>query len=243
MDDLRLGAAARAVRIRKGLRQQDVATRAKVSQPSVSRLEHGHSKSLTLQTIRAIAAVLEIRVDVIARWRGAELDRLLSARHSALHESVAVYLASCGGWEARPEVTFAVYGERAAIDLLCWHRERRALLVIELKTEIVDVNELVSTLDRKRRLARAVAREFGWHPATVSIWLILAGGRTNRRRLGAHRTMLANAFPDDRATAKRWLAVPTGTLAAMSIWQVASSPASVPCAARRRVVRARPNVA
>jgi len=55
--------------------------------------------------------------------------------------------------------------------------------VIELKTAIADVNELLGTADRKRRLAAQVARERGWDPRTVSQWLIVADTRTNRRRL------------------------------------------------------------
>ena len=42
-----------------------------------------------------------------------------------------------------PEVSFSIYGERGVIDILAWHPGRRALLIIELKTDIVDVNELV----------------------------------------------------------------------------------------------------
>ncbi|MEA2632936.1 MAG: hypothetical protein QOE66_3155, partial [Chloroflexota bacterium] len=68
------------------------------------------------------------------------------------------------GWILAPEVSFAIYGERRVIDILAWHPGRRALLLIELKTELVDMNELLGTLDRKRRLARRIAQERGWDP-------------------------------------------------------------------------------
>jgi transcriptional regulator with XRE-family HTH domain len=226
MSDLQVGTAARAVRIKRGLRQVDVAAAAGTSQPVISRFERGHLQAMSLGTIRAIAVALDIRLDVGVRWHGAELDRLLGARHSALHESVASHLAELKGWVVRPEATFSVYGERGAIDLLCWHEARRALLVVELKTEIVDVNELLGTLDRKRRLGPAAAREHGWAPATVSVWLIVAASRTNRRRTMAHRTMLGNAFPDDASAVKRWLASPTGRLAALSTWRLPDDRAS-----------------
>jgi hypothetical protein len=153
------------------------------------------------------------------------------------------HFAQLKEWEVRPEASFAVYGERGVIDLLCWHRERRALLVVELKTEIVDVNELIGTIDRKRRLSPAAAREHGWTPASVSVWVIVAAGRTNRRRLAAHQAMLGNAFPDDSGTAKRWLASPTGRLAALSTWRAASSPASLRLDTPRRIGRPRRSVA
>jgi hypothetical protein len=194
-------------------------------------------------TVRRVAAVLDVRVDMVGRSRGGELDRLMNARHSALHESVARHFEPLREWVIRPEATFSVYGERGAVDLLCWHEMRRALLVVELKTEIVDVNELLGTLDRKRRLAPAAAREFGWTPASVSVWLVVSASRTNRRRIVAHRTMLANAFPDDASAVKRWMANPNGRLAAMSTWRLPDDGASGRLHAPRRIRRPPPAVA
>ena len=51
-------------------------------------------------------------------------------------------------------MSFSIFGERGVIDVAAWNAEHRALLVIELKTDIVDVNELVGTFDRKVRLGR-----------------------------------------------------------------------------------------
>jgi hypothetical protein len=117
---------------------------------------------VSLASVRAVARALDVRVELTARWRGGDLDRLLNARHSALHESVARNFLERPGWLAEPEISFAIYGERGIIDILAWHAGRQMLLVIELKTDIADVNELVGTLDRKRRLAGNVARERGW---------------------------------------------------------------------------------
>ena len=114
--------------------------------------------TLTLEVVRRITAALDIRVDLVARWRAGDLDRLLNSRHSALHEQVArMFRDDLPPWAIEPEVSFAVYGERGVIDIFAWHPGRRALLVIELKTDIVDVNDLVGTVDRKRRLARTIA--------------------------------------------------------------------------------------
>jgi hypothetical protein len=87
---------------------------------------------------------------------------MLNARHARLHELVARHLAALPGWSFVPEVSFAIYGDRGVIDILCFHAGRQALLVIELKTDIVDVNELVGTLDRKARLASQIARDRAW---------------------------------------------------------------------------------
>ncbi len=223
MDDQRVGATFRAARIRRQKRQEDVAVEARVSRGSVSRVERGHLDTLSLRTIRAIVAVLDIRLELLPRWRGGDLDRMLNARHSALHESVArSFAADLPAWTLAPEVSFSIWGERGAIDILAWHPGRRAILVIELKTDIADANELVGTVDRKRRLAAEVAGERGWDPATVSVWVIVAASRTNRRRIAAHRAMLRAAFAADGRSIKSWLRDPDRPIAALSTWTEAA---------------------
>ena len=64
-------------------------------------------------------------------------------RRTLLADSVATYLREFPGWTFESEVSFSVWGERGIIDQLAWHRERRHLLAIELKTEFVDINEML----------------------------------------------------------------------------------------------------
>lgn len=175
--------------------------------------------TLSLETIRRVAAALDIRVDLVGRWRAGDLDRLLNARHSALHEHVArMFRDELPEWIFEPEVSFALYGERGVIDILAWHPGRRAVLVIELKTDVVDVNDLVGGVDRKRRLARKVAQARGWDPEFVSVWVIVAAGRTNRARLAAHGAMLRAAYPVDGRGIRHWLRDPAAPTAALSMW-------------------------
>ncbi|HEX3427987.1 MAG TPA: helix-turn-helix domain-containing protein [Candidatus Limnocylindrales bacterium] len=226
MNDQQVGGLFRAVRVRRGWRQIEVANRASVSQSTVSRVERGLAGTLPLDVIRRIGATLEIRAELGLRWRGADLDRLRSARHSALHESVARAFARSPGWILAPEVSFSIFGERGIVDLLAWNRRRGALLVIELKTEIVDVNELVGTFDRKIRLGRDIAVDHGWAvgPATpVSGWVILVDSATNRRRLHEHVGMLRSAYPMDGRSIGGWLAKPTGSIRCLGFWRLADA--------------------
>lgn len=200
--------------------QHTLAGLAGVSQSTVSRAERGHIGTLSVDALRATAKPLDIRVGLVPRWRGGELDRLLGARHSALHESVARWFLGRPAWVTRPEVSFSIYGERGVIDLLAWHPARRALCLIELKTLIVDVNELVGSVDRKRRLASRVVAEFGWRPATVSPWVIVELTATNRRRIGQHLAMLRAALPVDGRSVPGWLDDPDRPIAALSTWVV-----------------------
>ncbi len=226
VDDLAVGRSVRMVRIRKRMRQADLAEAAHVSRATISRIERGHLERLQLGTIRSVCAAVDARLLLDPRWEGADLDRLVGARHSAMHESVARYFLEHPEWITAPEMTFSEFGERGSIDILLWHAATRSLLVIELKTEIVDVQDMVAVLDRKVRLAAKVARDRGWQAATVSVWLVIAHSSTNRRRVAAHAAMLRSAFPDDGRRIAAWLRRPTERVAAMSF--LSSAPGKNP---------------
>ncbi len=221
MDTVRIGGALRSVRVRRRWRQEDVAIAAGLHRSTVSVVERGHWDALSFRTISSVAAVLGVRLDITARWRGGDLDRLLNAGHSALHEIVSDLFDDLPEWVRQPEVSFAIYGERGVIDILAFYPPTGSLLVIELKTEIVDVQDLVGGVDRKTRLAARVARERGWIARSTGCWVIVRDTRTNRRRLAAHRSMLRSAFPADGHDARAWLTRPEGTVRALSFMTVA----------------------
>jgi transcriptional regulator with XRE-family HTH domain len=212
---MRVGAVFRAVRLKLKLRQADVAAKAGVSTTTYSRLETGQASGLTLGTLERVATVLQIRLDLRAYWRGGDLDRMLNSGHALMHELVAERLAGLG-WEVAPEVSFNVYGERGVVDILAWHAETRTLLVIELKTQIVDINDLMATVDRKRRLAHVIGADRGWRPARVGAWVVIADTPTNRRRVLDHSTTMRAAFPADGRAVGAWLRQPDRPIAALS---------------------------
>lgn len=213
---MRLGAAIRAVRVRLRRRQLDVARAAGVSISTVSRIERGQLGPIALGTLLGVATALEMRIELVPRWRGGDLDRLLAAGHSAMHEQVARLLGTFPGWLSAPEVTFAVYGERGVIDVLAFHPVRRALLVIELKTQLIDVQALLGQVDRYRRLAGRIGRERRWAASSVGVWVVMRDTSTNRRRIKAHATVLSAALPDGIVQLRRWLNEPTGAIAAVT---------------------------
>jgi len=218
MDARRLGSLVRAVRIRKGLRQLDVAGSAGVSRATVSRFESGNVGRLSLDTIDRIAAVVDVRTEILGRWQGGDGDRLLNWRQSLLADSFSAAARAHDGWLFEPEVSFSIYGERGVIDQLGWHELRSHLLVVELKTEFVDINEMLGTLNRKLRLAPRVAADKGWRPKVVSVWLIVADTRTNRRHAARHWSLLRSRFSLDGRSLSAFLDNPVAATFGMAFW-------------------------
>lgn len=215
VDDRQIGSTLRALRIQRKWRQVDLARRAMVSRETVAQIERGRAAKVPLHAVRSAADALGARLDTIVRWHGGDLGRLVNRRHAAMLEAMARYLQALECWISEPEVSFSIYGERGVIDVLAWHAAARAVLVIELKTELVDINEMMGTLDRKRRLADRIARERGWGPDTVGVWLAIADTRTNRRALAAHATVLRAKYQADGRTIRRWLREPAGSILAL----------------------------
>lgn len=225
MDDLRIGKLFLVVRQQLGLRQTDLAAAATVPVHVIRQIEHGHLAGVSLERLRRVGATLEIRIDLVGRLRGAEGDRLLGRRHDLLATDVTADFQE-RAWQLRAEVSFSIYGERGSIDLLAWHEPSRTLLVIELKTELVDAGATLMTLDRKRRLAREIARGLGWDAATVAVVLIIADGRTNRRRFAERSSMIRTALPSDGRAFRAWLRRPAGPVAATLFWREPVEPAA-----------------
>jgi transcriptional regulator with XRE-family HTH domain len=199
----------RALRHRLGWRQVDVARAAALTQHDVSRAERG--RLADLRKLRRHAAALDAEISTMVRWRGGEIDRVMDEGHATMTGWVVSMLADWG-WDAHPEVTFAVRGERGAIDVLAWHAGSRTILVVEVKTELTSLEETLRRHDAKQRLAAAVGIErFNWqHPAAVCRLLTLPDLTTARRQVARHDAVLARAYRLRGADARLWLRSPTG---------------------------------
>jgi transcriptional regulator with XRE-family HTH domain len=215
MTDVRLGIRFRALRHRLGWRQEDLAKRCGLTQDFISLVERGKLDSLQLRKLRQVAAELDADLPLLLRWRGGDLDRLVDEGHANLVGSTTDILKAAG-WQIRPEVSYAIYGERGSIDLLAWHQAARVVLVVEVKTELVSVEETLRKHDEKSRLARQIAaEEVGWEATTVARLLILPDQTTSRRRVGRHSSVIDAAYPLRGKELRRWLSKPGGAMAGL----------------------------
>jgi transcriptional regulator with XRE-family HTH domain len=207
VDAIRFGLAVRALRRRQGLRQLDVAARAGISSSAISRIERGVIGGIAYRTLHHVTSSLEADLQLIVRWHGEGLDRLLDESHAATVEAVVGRLHAAG-WECAVEATFAVAGERGSIDVLGRHAATGYVAIVEVKSVIPDVQAMLSSLDRKVRIAPLIARERGWACMGVAKLLYVAEARTARRRVEQHRAIFAAAFPTPTRGAVTWLRDP-----------------------------------
>ena len=83
-DDVQVGRMVQDLRISRDLRQEDVAARAGVSRPTVSRLERGLIDGMTVGALRAISRALGMPSIASLGWRTLEIDRLRDRLHASM---------------------------------------------------------------------------------------------------------------------------------------------------------------
>jgi transcriptional regulator with XRE-family HTH domain len=217
--DEQAGRLIAAVRRRLRLRQEDVGRVAGVDQKVVSLLENGRLERVSVERFRKVCAALGIEPALELRWRGGQGDRLVDRDHARIVEAVVAELTRLG-WETTPEFTFNVFGERGSVDVLAWHPVGRALLVIEVKTRLTDLQRLLMSMSRKLRLVPPlVAEQRGWKRAALGHVVVILDSRSNRSTVAGHEATFAATFPFRTARVRAWFRAPVGDLA--GLWFVA----------------------
>ena len=125
------------------------------------------------------------------------------------------------------EYSFNDDGDRGSVDILAWHPEARALLIVETKSDLRNVQETLHALDVKLRVVpRLVRSERGWQADAVGVVMVLADLRVERQRVERHRSTFDAALPARTVEVRRWLERPAGPLRGLSFLQI-SQPAGV----------------
>ena len=208
MDARRVGRGLRALRLRRGLTQGELARKAGIHRSKISRIERGFVDRIPFGDLVALADALDARLELDLQWRGASLDRLVDARHAATVGATVAWLTAAG-WTCFTEVSFSIFGERGSIDIVAVH-PGGALLSIEVKATIADANQTLIAIDRKARLLPAIARERGWPGGPAGTILVIAEGTTSRRRIAEHEAVFRASLPTPSAACRRWIRSPSG---------------------------------
>jgi len=186
-----------------------VAEVAGVSRQLVSRVESGDVAHIQAGVLERVIAAVGGNLDAQVRWHGEGLDRLLDSAHAALVERVVAMLRA-EGWETAVEVSFAIRGERGSVDVVGLRRDLGAILIVEVKTVIPDAGGMLSTLDRKARLAPEIAAQLGWPCRSVSRLIVVGDSTTTRRRVRLLAATLSAVLPVRGWAVRRWLHEPSG---------------------------------
>jgi transcriptional regulator with XRE-family HTH domain len=210
----RIGRSIRAIRVRLGLRQADVARRAGCSRWFVSKIERGLARSGDIRRIEMLCLALGADLDVRVRWQGEGLDRLLDEGHATIIDGFLPLLRKAD-WQVALEVTFNEFGDRGSIDIFGWHPATRSVLVVEIKSVVPDAQGTLAPLDRKVRVAPKLARARGWDPLTTSRLLVIGDTTTNRERVRRFGALFGAALPTRGRDVRRWLEDPAGAIAGL----------------------------
>ncbi len=182
-----------------------------MSRALVAVIEGGGLESSSVRTVRRISGALGISIWLDPRWRGADLAKLLDERHALMVREVVRRLEAAG-WRTRAEATFSIRGERGSVDVLASHPGTRAMACIEVKTKLADLQDLLSTMDRKRRLAPALARELGWECGVVASILVLPAESWARHGVDRFAPLFDSALPERTRGILAWIHQPDRAL-------------------------------
>lgn len=206
MRDEVLGRLFRMTRFHRGWTQQELASRARISPSTISRVESGLGSRYRMAVIQQHGNALGLRVELGVSGRGGDAGRLLDDEHAAIVEHVAGMLLAAG-WLVEAEASFNVYGERGRIDLIAFHASTGTLLVVEAKTAIVDLQGLFGSLNVKHRLAPKIAAERGWQARSVRLLVSVAAVNRNREIVASHATLF-EGFERNGARIRAWIQRP-----------------------------------
>jgi hypothetical protein len=166
---------------------------------------------------------------------------LLDAGYAAIVDHIAGLLTR-RGWIVELERSFNVFGERGAVDIVGWHPKRRSLLIVEVKTALMDLQAMLGSMSRKvRHVPGILERDRGWRRDHLGQLVVVAGTAGNRAVVDRHDALFAATFPSRSREARTWTSDPASDFS--GLWFLSLSALGPDAATPRRRVRgpARPS--
>lgn len=134
------------------------------------------------------ASALDLRLDLRLVGRSGQVVRMADEEHAAIVESIAEWLRQ-SGFQVEVEASFSEWGERGRIDLLAYDPHTRTVVIVEVKTLLLDLQELLGSLDVRERLIEAIARRRGWRIERRVTMLAVAASAANRSVVRSHSAL------------------------------------------------------
>jgi hypothetical protein len=197
-----------STRRRAGWSERELARRLRTNQAAIQRLEATDRPLLNVELASRAIELLGIRITVDANPLGLADRR---EQRDALHALCCGFVLRRlrrDGWEPRAEVEVGDGRSRGWIDVLAYRPADRALLVIEVKTAIVDLGRTLRTVGWYARSAREAAAQLGWRPRTVTPALLVLCTVESDGRLTAQRDLVRESLPGTAAALAGWIRAP-----------------------------------
>jgi transcriptional regulator with XRE-family HTH domain len=188
-----VGATVVDVRIARGWTQRRLARAAGCSQTAIARIERRAVPDLSFRTAGRVLRALGIDVDLRLAPPRIVSRSVRDRAHARCVASVARRLARAG-LDVATEVEVGSGRWLGFIDILALHPTRRWLLVLEVKTELLDIGGVDRQLASYVDAAWAAARTLGWRPRAATGILVMLATEETERRLQEHRAYVERAF-------------------------------------------------
>jgi transcriptional regulator with XRE-family HTH domain len=202
---MRVGSSIQSTRQAFGWTEREFAGRLDTNQAAVQRLEAGRQSHLDVRLATAALDLLGIRVTIDANPVGLAGRR---EQHDLVHARCSGYVArrlkQCG-WEVRTEVEIGEGRFRGWIDVLAYRASDRALLVIEIKTEIDDFGRVLRSIGWYVRSSRDAARAVGWQPRVIVPVVIALATVETDARLTMNADLVRNDLPGGPEQLMAWI--------------------------------------
>lgn len=202
-----VGAAIRDARRRRGWGMRALASKAAVSTGMVQRVEAGEHASLTLYARLAQALAMELNVEVADARRPTTLRQDADLVHAAMGETAAARLMALG-FPVGIDEPWQHYHFAGRADVVSWDVERRALLHIEDKTQLPDVQDAVGRFKSTQAyLGRALWERLGLpgRPRSETHVMALLWSTEVLRVMRRQPSTFRATWPDPMAAFDDWL--------------------------------------
>ena len=192
-----LGAQVRTARRRRRLSQQVLADAAGVGPNTVSRLERGVGRGLTLDSLQriALAAGRPLRIEL----QRDELEEVADAGHIAIQQLV-LRLGRAAGYTARFEVPTRPADPARSADVGLRDDRGRRLVIVECWNTITDIGAAARSFNRKLADTEQTAVAIGGEkPYAVGGCWVVRATRRNRALVDRYPEVFASQLPGSSA--------------------------------------------